>query len=97
MIDIKHTALLLHTLEVLKINCLIKQIFTKHPQSLGKLDSKQFWTETHQLAEGCSNPGIFFSFLLLIPEKGEGKEKERERNINVTEKHQSVASCTHLH
>ena len=28
--------------------------------------------------------------------RGEGREKRRDRNINVREKHQSVASCTHL-
>ena len=33
--------------------------------------------------------------MLIILERGEWWEKEGERNINVREKHQLVASCTH--
>ena len=36
-----------------------------------------------------------FKFPLLILEREEGREKERERNIDVREKHQLVAPCTH--
>ena len=45
-----------------------------------------------------SGPGSHFSFkdfTYLFLERGEGREKERETNINVWEKHQLVASCTH--
>ena len=37
----------------------------------------------------------FFQRFYLFLAKRKGRKKERERNVNVREKHQSVASCTH--
>ena len=38
---------------------------------------------------------FLFLFFLIHSRGGEGRETERERNIDVREKHQLVASCTH--
>ena len=38
---------------------------------------------------------LFKDFIYLFLQRGKGRKKEREGNIDVTEKHRSVAACTH--